>query len=438
MPELLPFQVEGVEFLTKRKSALLASEMGLGKTVMAICAINELKAKKILIVCKAVGKLNWKRELEIWLKKELKIQILNGRKDKIDPSAQVVILNYDLLISVSIFTQLTKLEFAVGIFDESHYLKNRLAKRTKAVLYRGAVASRCIYKWFLTGTPILNRPVEIYPLLKAVAPEVIKPYDSYERYAKRFCDAYWDGFQLNDKGASNLDDLSLRLTDNFMLRHLKKDHLKELPDKQYQLISLPARDAKIKDLVAREFTFSQSDAKHYRSGEEAVEGISRLRHELALSKVDTCVDHIREVLEETSKVVVFAYHKDVIAKLSVGLSDYGPRCITGDTSLALRQRYVDEFQNEKSVRVFIGQIQAAGDTITLTAASTVIFVESSWVPGEVSQATDRLHRIGQKDSVLVQFLVIADSLEEHQIRTLIDKKSTIQQVIDNDAAYLFT
>lgn len=439
MPELRPFQKIGRDFLVNHKAALLADEQGLGKTPEAITAINALKARKVLIVCKAIGKITWPGELKTWLDTPLKIQVLNGKNAVVNPDSEIVILNYDLLTSSSVFTQLVKMSFAVGVFDESHYLKNASAKRTKAVLLRGAVASRCVYKWFLTGTPVLNRPIELYPLLKSVAPHVIEPYTTHDSFARRYCDGYWDGFQLVTKGATNVEELNCRLVNSgFMLRRLKKDVLKELPDKQYQIISLPAPDSKTKELVKKEFTFSKDDAKRYSLSESGSE-IARIRHELAIAKTDTCIDHIKDVLDETPKVVVFAYHRAVIAKIAEA---FGVEAVTltGDTSFQNRVEAVARFQKDPSVRVFIGQIQAAGDTITLTASSHVIFVESSWVPGEVDQATDRCHRIGQKDAVLVQFLVLAESLEENIIRTMIDKKLTIRRIIDEDPAisYLFT
>lgn len=437
MLELRPFQKDGVKFLASRTAALLADEQGLGKTAQAICAADELKARKILIVCPALVKLNWKREIERWSKTKLNIQILNGRKDNVLPETDILIVNYDLLISLDLFRQLVKRQYAVGIFDEAHYLRNRGSKRTKAVLLKGALASRCMYKWFLTGTPILNRPVELYPILKAVAPKVIAPYDSFVQYALRFCDAYWDDVQFIAKGASNMDDLAARLSSGFMLRRLKKDHLKELPDKEYQMICIPA-EGRVKKLVEQEFTFSKGDAKYHAVGGDGAE-LARIRHELALSKVKTCIDHIEDVLEGTQKIVVFAYHRDVILQLYEGLKQYGPLVIAGDVPQKTRQAAVDMFQTNPNARVMIGQIQAAGIGITLTAAAHVIFVESSWVPGEIDQATDRCHRIGQKDSVLVQFLVIEKSLEENMLRTIIDKKQTIAKVIDNDeVARMFT
>lgn len=440
MPELRPFQKEGVKFLTTRTAALLADEMGLGKTVQAICGANELKAKKIVIICPAVVKLNWKRELETWLTTPLKIQIINGRKDVINLMTDVVIVNYDLLISPDLFKQFLRLKFAVGIFDEAHYLKNRSAKRTKAVLLKGGIASRCVYKWFLTGTPILNRPIELYPILRAVAPNIIAPYDTYDSFAYRFCDAYFDGFQLCASGASNMDDLSARLNSGFMLRRLKKDILKELPDKQYQMVAIPA-DGAMKKLIQQEFTFSKGDAKYHSVGGDGAE-LAVIRHKLALSKVRTCIEHIEDALEETPKVVIFAYHTDVIEQLAAGLSQYGAVTITGKTALGQRQKNIDAFGNDPKCRVIIGNIQAMGTGVDglQKQSSMVIFVETSWVPGEIDQAIDRVHRYGQQRGVLVQFLVIAESLEENMMRTVIDKKDTISKIVEdkNDVAYLFT
>lgn len=429
--ELRPFQKTGSAFLQARKAALLADEMGLGKTVQAIDAINAIGAKKILVLCPAVAKLNWKREMEKWLTAPLKIQVLSGRKDSIRRDTDVVIVNYDLLTSIDIFREIIALQFAVGVFDEAHYLKSRTAKRTKAVLMRGSIASRCVYKWFLTGTPVLNRPVELYPILKAAAPQVIAPYDDFDSFARRFCDAWWDGFQLVSKGASNVDDLATRLNSGFMLRRLKKDVLKELPDKIYQIVSIPPKDKETKALAAKEFNWSKSEARYGMGSANDGAEIAVIRHQLALSKVSTALEHIEDMLVEKDKVIVFAYHKDVIAALEVGLKEYGVVTVTGDTSSAMRFENQNRFQNEKGVRVFLGQIEAAGTNLTLTAASLVIFVESSWVPGHIDQAADRAHRYGQKNSVLIQFLVIAESVEEHMLRTVIDKKATIDAIVND-------
>lgn len=428
-----PFQEIGAQFLASHQNALLADEQGLGKTVQAILAINNRGMSKVLIVCKAGLKLNWEIELKRWLEdKSLKIQVLSGTKDKLRSQTDIVIVNYDLIaISKNIYEQIVSRTYHVGVFDEAHYLKGRTTKRTKAILLKHGVAAHCMTRWFMTGTPVLNRPEELYPILKSCAPEVIYPYTSFESFARKFCDAWWDGFQLVSKGASSTEELNRRLTKDFMLRRLKKDVLTELPDKTYQLISVPPANAHIAELSTKEFSWGKNEARKGFS-ESGVDHIAILRHQLALSKVERAAAHIEDLLLENSKVVVFAYHRDVISELNQKLCHYGVHAITGNTPNIMRQIYVTNFQEDPKKRIFLGQFQAAGDGITLTAASTAVFVESSWTPGEIEQAADRIHRIGQKKAVLIQFLVIERSLEEHMLRIAIDKRHTIKEIIDGD------
>ena len=160
---LKDFQRVGVDFLATRKVAYLGDQMRLGKSVQTICALNKLRAERILIVCPASVKLSWKAEFSKWSDRSLHCQCVFGTKFKIDSSSHVTIVNYDLLVYQRIFNQLRKMKFDVGVFDEAHYLNGRKAKRTKRVLQRGGVAQMCDRKWFLSGTPMLSRPVELYP-----------------------------------------------------------------------------------------------------------------------------------------------------------------------------------------------------------------------------------------------------------------------------------
>lgn len=448
--QLRAYQEVGVKFLAEHQSALLADEQGLGKSVQAIGAVSALKARKVLVVCPAGLKLNWKREFETWLPifrhtggylpaAQHNIQVLFGRQDRVKPATDILIVNYDLLTGPEILKQVLSVRYAVGIFDEAHYMKTRGTRRTKAVFLKGGVASKCMYKWFLTGTPVLNRPVELYPMLKAAAPEVLGAFTGFESFARRYCGGFFDGFQFVAKGATNTEELNASLTKNFMLRRLKKDHLKELPDKQYQIIDVEAKDKETKDLLSREFTWSKQDVDYQKDLATGGAELALLRHELARKKVPAAIEHLKNMLDEVEKIVVFGYHKDIIESLKDGLKNFKPVVITGDTASIKRQEIVDAFQKDPETRVFIGQITAAGTGITLTASSRVVFVESSWVPGEIDQATDRCHRFGQKDSVLVQFLVIAGSLEEHQLRKVVDKKKTIEKIVDErHPEYIFT
>jgi len=427
--KLYPFQKTGVKFLTGRKCALLADEMGLGKTIQAIDAINKLDASTVLIVCPASVKENWKRELNTWLKEPKKIEVVYGTKHRIPRSADIVILNYDLIHCEKIRAQLAVRKFHVGIFDESHYLKNPSAKRTKAVLVRGGLASQCRHKWFMTGTPVLNRPVELYPLLKAAAPDVIAPYSTFVRFARRWCGAYWDGFRMITDGATNILELNERLIKSgFMMRRSKDEVLPQLPDKQYQIIPvLPGKEK----LEPRFMNWSKDDARNVPNVTDGGAELAAFRRLLAKSKLKEVIAQAKDLLQEKKKIVIFAYHREMITELEKALSEFQPAVIHGGVPSSTRIMEVDAFQNDRECRVFIGQITAAGTGITLTAADTVLFAEISWVPGEVLQAADRVHRIGQKNNVLIQFMVIEDSLEEYILRTIIDKRRLIKSLVED-------
>ena len=429
--KLYPFQLEGVEFLKARKVALLADDMGLGKTAQAITAIKELKARRVLIVCPASVKYNWKFEFSLWGLGARSIQIVEGRFAKISPKAEIVIINYDLLSSPGIYHQLTSTIFSVGVFDESHYMKTRSAMRTKAVLLRGGIASRCVYKWFLTGTPVLNRPIELYPLLKATRPDAIYPFTSYTSFAKRYCSGYFDGYQYNDRGASNIPELAEKLkSSGFMLRRLKDEVLKDLPEKQYQV--LPVHVDNMKFYESKDFTFAKGEVKHLKFSDICggdLGQIAKLRHQLAIDKFPTIKKHLTDLFEIKEKVVVFAHHRDMISMLNDAFQEMQPAIVRGGISAEKKHEEVQRFQTDPKCRLFIGNIQAAGTGITLTAADIAVFAEIDWVPGNIFQAVDRIHRIGQDRGVLIQFFVVENSLEEYMLQTVVFKKDTIEKLI---------
>lgn len=435
-PELFPFQLIGRDFLKERRVALLADDMGLGKTAQAVAAARELKARRILVICPASVKYNWRRELGLWGLGHLTVQVVEGTFADIDQESNVIIINYDLLTSPKIYHQLTDLTFAVGIFDESHYMKNRNAKRTKAVLLRGGIASRCVYKWFLTGTPVLNRPIELYPLLKATRPEVIYPFTSYSAYAKRYCSGFFDGYAYNDRGASNIPELRSKLLGSgFMLRRLKDEVLKELPPKQFQIIPVIAEKEKMSYLAEKNFTFSRGEVKRLKFSDVCggdLGEIAKMRHELALMKFPTIKAHLNDLFEVKKKVVIFAHHRAMIRMIADAFKEMNPAIIQGGVDAEDRLNEVERFQKDPECRLFIGQTQAAGVGITLTAADIAVFAEIDWVPGNIFQAVDRIHRIGQDRGVLIQFFVIQETIEEYMLQSVVMKKSTIEKLIGDD------
>lgn len=455
----MPFQKAGIEYSLGKRDVLIGDEMGLGKTIQAIGIINfNPKVERVLVICPASLKINWSRELEKWLVKKYTIGIAN----KEFPNTNIVVVNYDILKKHH--DSLRSVAWDVAIIDECHYLKNPKAQRTAEVLGKWhrqeekkitAIPAR--KKIFLTGTPIVNRPIELWPILKYSMPESLGR--NWKYYVLRYCDGYQSRYGWDVSGASNLEELQEKLRENLMVRRLKADVLTELPAKRRQIIELPIngyrdqikkekaawerKEKAIEELqLAVELAKASEDPKEY---EQAVlklkEGarlafteIASVRHETALIKVPSVVEHILGCLEEEDKLVVFAYHRDVIAEIKQSLEEAGVQCVvlTGDTPQEKRQQAVDGFQNNSKVRVFIGNILAAGVGITLTASSHVVFTELDWVPGNVSQAEDRTHRIGQRNSVLVQHLVIDESIDAKMAQALVDKQRVIDEALDKE------
>lgn len=419
----LPYQEEGIAFGCDKTAVLFGDEMGLGKTIQAIGWLNcHPEIETCLVVCPASLKINWARELDKWL---------------ISPCIDVTIINYDMLHK----TDLSK-SYDVCILDEAHYIKNNKARRSQLCRL-----IRATHRIALTGTPILNRPIELWNVLHWLD-QACWPTSSYMPYAIRYCGAFQRQIWVRGggkrrvwmmDGASNLDELRALLRP-LMIRRLKADVLTDLPAKRRQIIELPAiglsadlrrrlRDGlqQIRDL---EVKYRDDVQKLESSLQVAWSRMAEVRHEAGLAKVQMALELIQDAIDSSGKVVLFAHHRDVIDQLQEALVDYRPAVITGETPLVNRQIAVDMFQRDPGVKVFIGQIQAAGVGITLTAASHVIFVELDWTPGMVSQAEDRCHRIGQKESVLVQHLALEDSIDVHMAKALVRKQSTIERALD--------
>jgi SWI/SNF-related matrix-associated actin-dependent regulator of chromatin subfamily A-like protein 1 len=275
--------------------------------------------------------------------------------------------------------------------------------------------------WLLTGTPILNRPVELYSHLKSLVPDRLGKHKSYLEYCKQFCAAYEGKWGWDVTGASNLDELS-QLLDGFMLRRMKEDVLKELPDKIYVTISLH---------MSQELNKKEREAYADKQRENILGELATIRRENGLAKVPLIIQHIEDVLETKQKAVVFAYHRDVISKIVGGCRAYLPVSITGDTPSRKRQEAVEIFKKDPKCRLFVGQIEAAGTGIDglQDVCDMVIFAELTWVPGQMHQAIDRCHRIGQKNAVLVQFLVAEGSIDEEMAYALGEKEKVIDKIV---------
>ena len=448
-----PYQHAGIAFACGRQSTLLADEMGLGKTIQAIGVINATNPNKVLIVCPATLKLNWRKELERWLVMPYKIQVLNP-SDAFQDDAGIIIMNYD--IAAKFKSKIRAIEWDVFIADEAHYMKNPKANRTIALLGHGKKEKgiRAMRKILLTGTPITNRPIEIFPLASFLWPAV---FGDFFHFARRYCNAYNNGWGWNTSGASNLEELQDMLRANGMIRRLKADVLTELPPKTRQVLALPsdsvsslirkeAAEAKkheghIKRLrAAVRAAKEQKDESAYR---DAVNGLRQahnvaftemaiIRKELAIAKIPFVIEYVQNMLDEGEKVVVMAHHREVVDQIQ---AEFGLAAVKlyGGMSEVEKSANVDRFQADPSCRVFIGSIHAAGVGITLTAAQKMLFAELDWTPANMLQAEDRIHRIGQQGNALIQQLVFDGSLDAKMADTLVRKMEVIERALDKSA-----
>jgi SWI/SNF-related matrix-associated actin-dependent regulator 1 of chromatin subfamily A len=332
--------------------------------------------------------------------------------------------------------------------DECHYIKNPAAQRTKAVI---KIAAR--RRLFLTGTPICNRPAELWTLVKLLDPHGLG--DSWHRFHVRYAAAFKSAYGWDVSGARNLEELQYKLRASFMVRRLKKEVLSELPPKRRVIRELSLSSAAVlvaeqhalheqhqarERELARAVNAASAEDNNYKEAVKqltehrrvAIEQMSKLRHDMAVAKIPAALEYIREVLSGSDEqLVIFAHHHDVIDGIMEGLADAGISAVqlTGKSSQFDRQNAVDGFQAGK-YRVFVGSIKAAGVGLTLTASSHVIFAELDWVPGNVSQAEDRVHRIGQQESVFIEHLVLDGSMDINMVKMLIAKQEIIDKALD--------
>jgi SWI/SNF-related matrix-associated actin-dependent regulator 1 of chromatin subfamily A len=389
----LRYQVAGVEFCIYNPyiNALVADEPGLGKTIQAIGVMNYMKSFPVLIICPASLLDNWKHEIEEWSTVKVDIQVIRSGKDKIR-RADVYLVSFNLLTNLAVFKSLCRFTFALLIIDEIHFLKSPASKRTRAILgdiespsMRG-IYRKAKYTIGLSGTPLPNRPVEIYVIAKALCPESLLEngkYMTYDQFAIKYNGAFYQNGQLvlGTPSKKALRELGQRLRSTFMVRRKKKDVLHDLPDKTRQLVYLNKDSREICDLIDRMADFDISELEDV-NFESSYVGLSEMRRELGELKVSHAVDYIKNQLESGhEKIIVFAHHKTVIEEIHQALKHYGISRIDGSTDKEKRQGEVTRFQTGKE-RIFLGSIMASGVGFTLTAASYVVFVEASWVPGE--------------------------------------------------------
>ncbi len=431
--ELYPHQHKALAFSLSRKRVYLALKPGLGKTPLAAMVaravatasateLNPIRPRVVYIAPPFLLR-NVMNEFERW-----------GAGDLIYLFPDSIIQRED---TIDMITRIATKGFATSIVvDEAHRFKNPDAKRTVALLGKGKkpglvdLFDRHIY---MSGTPMPNRPIELFPILQKSAHDLID-FMNYYQFGIRYCAGFksdWAGWDFS--GASNMEELAQRIQP-FMLSMGKE--LLDLPPKLQEVFvmstDLSPRLAAMDHDIGSQYADTEDLIKTELAksiGKSSGDGLHLMtyRRLLGVEKVKTAAEYIRSILDETDEaVIVSAFHKEVIAGLTEALNDWAPLVIDGSTSAETRQARVDEFQNNPKRRLVIGNYVAMGIGFNMTKASRVLHVEYSWVPGDNDQTSDRAHRIGQTKTVLEQFMVYKDSLDKRVIEALLKKRKATQ------------
>lgn len=430
-PAAFPYQKEVVYDIEDFNGRSLCSlDMGLGKTLISLWLLKRERIDSFpaIVVCPASIKYQWEREA---IRVGIRPTVLEGQKAfkegrKMDVP-RLTIINYDILRFW--LPVLLKRKFKTIIFDECQYLLNRRSQRTKACTALGRVAKHVIA---LSGTPLVNRPAELWPTLHILRPDI---YSSFWSFAQRFCKPRRTPWGWSYDGASNLDILHSTLRRTCMVRRLKTEVLKDLPEKMRCVVPVEISDRKEYELARDDFMGwlkqRQADRVVSASRAQQLTQIGYLLRLCAKLKFRAVAEWCNKFLDETDeKLVIFAVHTKMIEALNRRVE--GNRHVIVDGSVTGRDRKiaVDQFQRDPRTRVFIGNIKAAGVGLNLTAANTVAFAELYWRPGDHTQAEDRCHRIGTVKTVWAYYLTAANTIEEKLAKIIQEKQQVIRTVLD--------
>ncbi|MBI2240265.1 MAG: DEAD/DEAH box helicase [Magnetospirillum gryphiswaldense] len=442
MPTPFPHQLSGASFLAERKAALLADDPRVGKTGAAIIACDYVFARKILVVTTSSGRPNWAREFRDWGFPR-RVQVVYSGSERVRADAEVVIVGWGMVYDKRLLPQLQARQWDVLIPDEAHYAKNPDAKRTKA-LY-DTLAPRALFAWPLTGTPVPNGPNDLHPMLVALAPERLLANDAtgwpdvtaYHAFVRRYCTVKprWVAGRRIDvvTGGKNLDELRERL-DGFWLRRTQQDvgigrpifSLFTVTPGNFGSGPLKAALADIDPLAGD--ILAAAEAGDTATLEMHMGPLRRITGQM---KAYAVIEALKEEFEDgMDKIVLMAWHSDVLKLLAEGLSQYGVVGIDGATPPTIRQRMVDIFQRGDA-RVFCGQIQAAGEAIDLSSSANLMFVEPSFTPKDLAQAAMRITNHTQTRQALVRVCALEGSIDEALMRIVTRKVASIRQLMEH-------
>ncbi|AUQ95992.1 hypothetical protein PhaeoP66_03250 [Phaeobacter inhibens] len=439
-----PHQIEGARFLSKRDFAFLADAPRVGKTGAAIMATDISLARSVLVVTTASGRPVWRKGFADWTAFDRNVQIVTP-KEKLADATDVAITGWPNVANPKLLFQLLARRWSVVILDESHYGKSFDAKRTCAVFGEmdtsglldptRAIAGAGDRLWCLSGTPMPNSPLDLFPVLRFGAPDRIDPYLTEEDFLNQFCK--WRPKKIGNgpyartvrviMEGKNLDDLRQRI-DGLMLRRTQQDVGITAPIYDTLPLIVPAKARKEAEKTADlEKILAAIDADNTTSLDMHLGPLRRLTGGI---KARAIVDLVKEELgNDLDKIVLAFWHRDVADILIEGLEKFGVTGIDGSTPTNAREANVEAFSTPDGPRVFLAQIQAAGEAIDLSAAAEMIFVEMSSVPKDGSQMALRITNHNQKQRPRVRVATIAGSIDEPIQNALLRKMKTINEVM---------
>jgi len=424
----LEHQKEAIQKLVENKKFILADDMGLGKTTSTIIASLESGAKKVLIICPATLKINWKREIENYSDKS--VYIAEGKNFSTD--ADFVIINYDIIKNFHDTkkkgeSQILNANFDLVVVDEAHYIKNATAQRTKLI---NDLVKKVDRLWLLTGTPMTSRPIDYFNLLSLIESPVAK---NWMAYAIRYCQGYQfnvGGRKVwNVMGASNLEELRDR-TAGLTLRRLKENVL-DLPDKIITPVYLRLKSKMYEEIMGEYYDWYDKNPEESKSLTVQFTKLTKIRQVIADEKIAHTIEIAENIIEQGKKVIIFCNFTDSLNKIC---EHFGKAAVKVDGSMSKpeRQHSVDSFQESDKVKVFVGNIKAAGVGLTLTSAEAVIMNDLSFLPSDHAQAEDRAYRYGQKNNVLVYYPIFENTIEGIIYDILNNKKQVIATVMGDN------
>ena len=448
---LYNFQKEGINFgIEKNGRLLIADEMGVGKTIQAIGIMTIYKDDwPVLILCPSSLKFSWRDELKNWLSDIINldkedIQVFKSSKDKIKNGEKFYIISYDLAIrNINI---LIEKKFKCAIADEAHYMKNFDSKRTKLLI---PILQRCKRLILLTGTPILAKPIEIYPLLTALRPDF---FHNFKEFGERFCNPTQTIYGMNWNGYDNIRELHFMLK-KIMIRRLKNEVLSQLPPKKRQKIEIQT-EPKIINQIKKILITKKERLKNFINSNDKTEKIEEKNNNISKEKKEENIlsiineaytltgkakikgisDYITYLINNSCKFLIFAHHTEVLNSIEETVKKTKTEYvrIDGQVSSEKKQERVNKFQKDNSCLVAILGITACATGITLTKASTIIFAELHYTPAIMIQAEDRAHRIGQENNcVNIHYLFASDTLDEIIYNKLNEKFMIVSSTMDN-------